>query len=143
MGSRTGLLRRSACATVAVLILCGLASGALAAGRALVLTGTWSCCGAGGAAAQVWVLSEVGGRITGKGEIPSGGVFASITGTVHGRKVTMVDTYNSFAPGYIAHFSGTVASSWRRASGVWSSNRDQSGTWTATLVPGKGKKRKA
>ena len=138
------MLRRSACATVALLIVCGLASGALAAGRALVLTGTWSCCGAGGASAQVWVLSEAGGHITGKGVIPStGGVFASITGTVHGRKVTMVDIYNSFAPGYIAHFSGTVAPNWRRASGVWSSNAHQSGTWTATLVSRKTKKRKA
>jgi hypothetical protein len=54
----------------------------------------------------------------------------------------MTQVYNSFAPGYIAHVSGAVARVRKRLTGTWSSNRGQSGTFTATLVRPKRKKRR-
>ena len=108
---------------------------AVAAG-ARDLTGTWVCCGSGGAAAQNFILaSTVGGRA----ELPGGQVFASITGSLSGDAVTIVTTYNSFAPGYVAIFTGTVSADGTTMSGTWTSNRSQSGTWTATRVSQKSK----
>lgn len=127
---------------LALALLAVLAAVAIAAPRANV-TGTWKCCGAGGAAPQVWILHQKGARITGIGELPSGRVFASITGTVQGNKFTMTQIYNSFAPGYIGRVSGTVARGRKRLTGVWSSNRSQSGTFTATLVRPTRKKHRA
>jgi hypothetical protein len=94
------------------------------------LTGHWQCCGAGGASEQDWLISGSGGS----GEIPGGGVFASIKATLKGDHVTIVTTYNQFAPGYVATFTGTLAAGGSTMSGSWVSNRSQAGTWTATLV---------
>jgi len=127
---------------LALALLAVLAAVAFAAPRASV-SGTWSCCGAGGAAPKLWILHQSGGRITGVGELPSGRVFAAVTGTVRGRKFTMTFVYNSFAPGYIAHVSGTAALGRKRLTGSWSSNRSQSGTFTATLAHPKRKKHRA
>ena len=134
---RLGVLIGSAVVPLAV-----LAAAAIAAPRADV-AGRWKCCGAGGAAAQVWILHQKGGRITGVGELPSGRVFAAITGEVRGSAFSMTQIYNSFAPGYIAHVSGTVARGGERLTGVWSSNQHQSGTFTATLVRSKPEKDRA
>ena len=99
------------------------------------VSGTWSCCGSGGAGVQTWVITESGsGALTGNGLTPSGSVFATITGSVSGSNVTVVTTYNSFAPGYVATFVGTLSADGSTLSGSWSSNDKppQTGTWTAT-----------
>jgi hypothetical protein len=110
-----------------------LAQGASATATANI-TGTWNCCGAGGAAPQIWILKQSGSTLTGIGKIPSGTVFASIRGTISGNKVVMHQTYNSFSPGYTAIDSGTLAANGRTMVGKWTSNAGQAGTFTATLT---------
>lgn len=122
---------------VLTLVACLLACVATAnASAATDLTGTWQCCGAGGAAAQNFVITSGQGALAGRGELPSGQVFSSITGSVSGTAVTIVTTYNSFAPGYVATFVGTLGDDGHRLSGTWTSNRGQSGSWTATRAGG-------
>jgi hypothetical protein len=101
---------------------------------AVSISGTWSCCGAGGASAQTFVIRDSGGSLSGNGVLPSGASFAVITGSVSGSSVNIVTTYEaSFAAGYVATFVGTVSASGTSMSGTWTSNAGQSGTWTATL----------
>ncbi|MEZ5099198.1 MAG: hypothetical protein R3C15_05230 [Thermoleophilia bacterium] len=94
------------------------------------LTGTWACCGDGGAAAQVFEITGGGGVA----KLPGGQVFATITasGGTPGGAVTIVTTYNDFAPGYVATFAGTLSDDGGTITGSWNSNRGQSGTFTAT-----------
>ena len=61
-------------------------------------------------------------------------VFASITGHVSGRQVTLVMMYNSFAPGYVATFIGRIKAGGRRGNRTWSSNRGQSGGISAIIT---------
>ena len=96
------------------------------------LTGTWACCGAGGAAAQNFVITSGKGSLAGEGQLPGGQVFSTITGSVAGDAVTIVTTYNGFSPGYVATFVGTLSPDKKTITGTWTSNRGQSGTWTAT-----------
>jgi hypothetical protein len=106
-------------------------SGALASAN---ISGTWNCCGEGGAAAQDFQITDSGGSLSGHGLEPGGSSFAVITGSVSGSSVTIVTTYEaSFDAGYVATFTGTVAASGTSMSGSWQSNAGQSGTWTATL----------
>jgi hypothetical protein len=115
------------------LILFGLLLLAPSAVAGPDLTGTWSCCGAGGAAAQEWTLTSGTGSLS--GEAATGGsVFATVTGSVSGNSVEIVTTYNSFDPGYVATFLGTVDTSDNTMMGTWTSNAGQSGTWTADLA---------
>ncbi len=108
-----------------------LLAGADAHGAAAAdLSGHWQCCGGGGASAQEWDISGSGGS----GVIPGGGVFASIKATLNADRVTIITTYNQFAPGYVATFTGTLAAGGSTMSGSWVSNQGQAGTWTATLV---------
>ncbi len=114
--------------------LVGFAGAALAAPPSVNISGTWNCCGSGGAGAQQWTISEdAAGSLSGSAS-NSGAVFASISGTVSENNVTVVTTYSSPA-GYVATFTGTVTGS-NTMSGSWSSNAQQSGTWTATLTSG-------
>jgi hypothetical protein len=96
------------------------------------LAGTWQCCGAGGAAAQNFVITSGRGSLTGSGELPSGQVFSAITGSVGGDAVTIVTTYNAFSPGYVATFVGTLSPDQLTITGSWTSNVGQAGAWTAT-----------
>jgi hypothetical protein len=135
LGSRTsGAGAAIALGLVAVSIVG--ASGAAAA-TPVDLTGTWNCCKGGGAAAQDFVITAGAGSLAGKGVLPGGQVFAAITGSVSGNKVTIVTTYNSFAPGYVATFVGTLAAGGNSMSGTWTSNRGQAGTWTASRAGGR------
>jgi hypothetical protein len=125
-------LRRALVLTaVACVALC-----AIAAAQARVtasLTGTWLCCGGGGAAAQDFVLTASKGSLHGTAKLPSGKAFAKITGTTAGRKVKIITTYlASFSPGYVATFVGTLSANGNKLSGSWKSNANQSGTWVAT-----------
>ena len=92
------------------------------------LTGTWSCCGAGGANTQDWVINGT----TGTGQEANGAVFANITATLVGSQATIVTTYTT--GNYVATFVGTLAGS--DITGSWSSNTGQTGTFTATLASG-------
>ena len=98
------------------------------------ITGTWTCCGAGGAGAQQWVITDSSGRPSGSG-LEGTSVFATISGSVSGNSVTIVTTYTQDV-GYVATFVGTVSADGTTMSGSWTSNQHQSGTWTAT-APGK------
>lgn len=111
---------------IAIAIVFGVSGSASAASD---LSGTWTCCGAGGAAAQIF---EISSGVSGVAKLPGGQVFATITGSGGGGKVTIVTTYNSFAPGYVATFVGTLSKDGSTITGSWTSNRGQSGTFTAT-----------
>jgi hypothetical protein len=102
------------------------------------LTGTWKCCGKGGAAIQSFVITDTGGKLHGHGVLPGGRVFAAITGRVSGAHVTIVTTYNSLSPSYVGTFTGNLSASDNTMSGRWKSNRHQGGVWSAvrTIVKG-------
>ena len=116
---------------VALAATLGAASPASAA-KTFDLTGTWNCCGAGGAAVQNWIITNGRGSIAGRGEIPGGRVFAALSGSVSGNHVTIIATYNDFAPGYVGTAIGTLSADGNTMSGTWSSTWNQHGTWTAT-----------
>jgi len=128
--TRCPALRAVVAVVVAGLALCAV--GSVQARAATGLAGTWKCCGAGGAAAQDFVLTSGSGSLRGTARLPGGRVFAAITGTRIGLHVKILTTYNSFSPGYVATFVGAISPSGRRMSGTWTSNAHQSGTWTAT-----------
>jgi hypothetical protein len=97
------------------------------------ITGTWRCCGAGGAGAQEFVITTGTGSLAGKGITPSGSGFAKITGNLTGNNVTIVTTYTGGS--YVATFKGTVSADGKTMTGTWSAEKGaQTGTWTATLV---------
>jgi hypothetical protein len=98
------------------------------------IAGAWNCCGSGGAGAHVMQITDAGGKLGGKAVSSSGTTFAAISGTVSTSHVTIVETYNSFDPCYVATFVGTVADDGRSMSGTWSSNQSQSGTWSAQVA---------
>lgn len=100
------------------------------------ISGTWSCCGSGGAGEQTWEINESGsGSLSGTGYDPgTTTVFATITGNVSGSNVTITTTYTSVS--YTATFIGTVSAGSGAMSGTWSDTHNVSGTWTATLTGG-------
>jgi hypothetical protein len=99
------------------------------------ISGTWDCCGAGGAAEQDFVITDSSGSLSGKGLLPGGTSFAVISGSVSASSVTIVTTYEaSFDAGYVATFVGTLEAGGQGMSGTWSSNEGQSGSWSATLA---------
>ena len=117
---------------VLVFVLAAVSAGSARAAGTPDLAGTWKCCGPGGAAAQNFVITSGTGALAGTGELPGGSVFATITGSVSGTAVTIVTTYNSFSPGYVATFVGTLSTDQGMITGTWTSNVGQSGAWTAT-----------
>ncbi len=105
--------------TALALILMAVA--AAPAGAAGGITGTWHCCGAGGASEQNFVIVDSGGSLSGHGVEPDGSSFAVISGHVSAGSVTIVTTYEaSFDAGYVATFTGTVSG--ETMSGSWQSN---------------------
>lgn len=130
------LLRLSPLARIVLVslafVLTATFTGGARAADAPDLTGTWNCCGAGGAAAQNFVITSGRGALAGRGELPGGQVFSGISGSVGGDAVTIVTTYNSFSPGYVATFVGTLSPDQATITGSWTSNIGQAGTWTAT-----------
>jgi hypothetical protein len=118
-------------AALAVAAAVAISTGASAAGG-IDLAGTWQCCGPGGASPQTWVITSGTGSLKGKGVLPDGTKFATITGTLKGNKVKIVTTYTALSPGYVGTAIGTVSSGGNTMSGTWTSNIGQSGTWSAT-----------
>jgi hypothetical protein len=101
------------------------------------LTGTWSCCGSGGAAAQTWNVTAMdlsSGSFSGNGS--GGGFTFPITGTATGDTVKLTTGPYNELPGYSATFSGTISASSNAMSGTWTSSQGQSGTWSSTLTSG-------
>jgi hypothetical protein len=95
------------------------------------LSGTWSCCGAGGASPQLWVINGSSGYL----EELNGTKFGTLTLTQSGNSVVLSQIYYaSFAAGYTAQFTGTVSPDGRTMTGSWTSNANQAGTLTAVLT---------
>ena len=143
VAGRTWSLRVGALA-FAVVLAFGGSVGALAGGLPVAtadggaISGTWGCCGSGGAGTQVWgIIESASGSVSGTGYTPEGAIFATITGSVSGSNVTIVTTY-TIDVGYVATFTGTVSADGTTMSGNWSSNENQTGTWTATLASATG-----
>jgi hypothetical protein len=88
--------------------------------------GTWYCCGSGGAAEQVFIITGN----TGVADSPGGGEFATITASFNYPKLQIVTKYTGSS--YVATFDGTISKDGQTESGTWTSNANQSGTWTAT-----------
>jgi hypothetical protein len=94
------------------------------------ITGTWKCCGAGGAAAQTWVITSGTGTLSGHG---SGGPYTfPISGTVSGNRATIITGPYDQLPGYTGTLTATISADGNTISGSWTSNIGQSGTFTAT-----------
>ncbi len=107
---------------------------ALASAMAATVTGTWSCCGSGGAAAQTWAITEgPGGTLSGSASDNSG-TFSPISGKVSGSSVEIVTGPYIALPSYTATFVGTISG--ETMSGTWKSSASQEGTWTATRTAG-------
>src|ERR1700737_4318028 len=104
------------------------------------LRGTWSCCGAGGAAAQTWTITSMdlaSGSLSGNGV---GGSFTfPISGVASGDALASLVTgpYTQL-PSYTATFSGAISPNANTMTGQWSDNGGKSGTWTATRTSGPG-----
>lgn len=95
------------------------------------LTGTWSCCGSGGAATQTWTITamdKASGNFSGTGQ--GGSIKMNITGNVSGDAVTLTTAY--VGSSYAATFKGTLSGDSKQISGSWESTVGQKGTWTAT-----------
>jgi hypothetical protein len=95
------------------------------------LTGTWSCCGSGGAAAQAWTITtmdKASGAFSGTGL--GGSIKMTITGNATGDTLTLTTAYDGSS--YSATFKGTLTADSKSMSGSWESNSSQKGTWTAT-----------
>jgi hypothetical protein len=118
-----------------VVVVATFTGGAAGAVKGVDLAGTWSCCGAGGAGEQDFVITAGTGSLSGAGLTPGGAEYAKITGSVSGSSVRIVTTYTTTA-GYVATFTGTVSADGNTMSGSWVSNQHQSGTWTATRAGG-------
>lgn len=127
---RPGVGARWRLVALFAVLLVALVAGPGSASAASDLTGTWDCCGGGGAAAQVFEIAGGGGVAS----LPGGQVFATITasGGTPGGAVTIVTTYNDFAPGYVATFTGVLSEDGGTITGTWVSNQGQEGTFTAT-----------
>ena len=104
------------------------AAGSFIAANGSSLTGTWDCCGQGGAAQQVFVIDGSSGQA----RTPSGAPFATITDSLVGTRATIVTSYTGSS--YVATFVGTLQGS--VITGTWSSKANQAGTFTATLAGG-------
>jgi hypothetical protein len=88
--------------------------------------GTWNCCGAGGAAQQVFVINGN----TGVADTPGGGEFATITASYNYPLTQITTTYTDSS--YVATFKGSITPDGQTITGTWTSNQGQSGTFTAT-----------
>lgn len=108
-----------------------LGGGQAAASTPHDLTGTWSCCGSGGASAQTWTISamdKASGNFSGTGL--GGSIKMDITGNANGDAVTLTTAYTGSS--YSATFKGTLSADSKTMSGSWESTSSQKGTWTAT-----------
>ena len=101
--------------------------------------GTWSCCGAGGAGAQTWVITSASG--TGKGS--GGGSTWPMHGSVSGTSVSLTTGPYYNLPDYTAVLVGTFSKSGNTMSGTWSDTYGAHGTWTATRSGGSKKQEQA
>lgn len=112
----------------ALLLAC---AGQAAASTGHDMTGTWSCCGPGGASAQTWTITtmdKASGNFSGTGQ--GGSIQMNITGNVSGDAVTLTTAYVGMS--YSATFKGTLTGDSKKMSGSWESSSSQKGTWTAT-----------
>jgi hypothetical protein len=117
--------------TCAMLGAAFAALGPASASAAPTAAGTWSCCGAGGAAQQTWAITESGGSLSGTAGDPE--PFSPISGKISGTSVEIV-TGPYTGSSYSATFTGTISG--EAMSGTWRSNASQEGTWTATRGSG-------
>ena len=139
---RMRIWRRLAAACVVMACLSLVTPGLTAAKASSDISGSWSCCGAGGAAAQTWKITmSPSGTLSGSG---GGSPYTyPITGKVTGTSVTLTTGPYTQLPSYSATFTGTISANGRTMTGNWTSNQSQSGTWTATRTsapPHSGKK---
>jgi hypothetical protein len=98
------------------------------------ISGTWRCCGAGGAAHQRFVITDTSGALSGHG---GGGFYTyPIRGRIAGSHARIVTGPYKQLPSYTATFKGVVSADGTTIRGTWTSNQHQSGTFTATRVRG-------
>lgn len=99
------------------------------------LTGTWSCCGSGGAGSQTWTITSMdksSGAFSGKGE--GGCCTFPVKGTANGSSVTLTTGPYEPLTSYSATFKGTISADSKTITGEWDDNGspEPSGTFTAT-----------
>lgn len=117
--------------TIGLLAMLGSASAA----SAPTVAGTWSCCGSGGAAAQVWTITEESGGVLSGSASDESGVFSPIYGKISGTSVEIVTGPYTGDTGYTATFIGTISG--ETMSGTWSDTYGRTGeSWSATRTSG-------
>lgn len=99
------------------------------------LTGTWSCCGSGGAGSQTWTITSMNkssGVFSGTGK--GGCCTFPVKGTANGSSVTLTTGPYEPLTSYSATFTGTISADSKTITGDWDddSSPDPSGTFTAT-----------
>ena len=99
------------------------------------LTGTWSCCGSGGAGSQTWTITEMdksSGAFSGTGE--GGCCTFPVKGTANGSSVTLTTGPYEPLTSYSATFTGTISADSKTITGDWDDNAspEPSGTFAAT-----------
>ncbi|HEU4701171.1 MAG TPA: hypothetical protein VFS37_01720 [Conexibacter sp.] len=124
-------MRRHVCLLTAVFLM--LLASAAHASTPHDLTGTWSCCGSGGASSQTWTITamdKAAGTFSGSGR---GGSFTwPITGTVSGSAFSLTTGPYNELRSYSATFRGTISDDSRTLTGSWQDNGAGRGTFTAT-----------
>jgi hypothetical protein len=112
-----------------------LGGGQAAASTPHDLTGTWNCCGPGGAATQTWTITtmdKASGAFSGTGK--GGSYTFPVKGTANGNAITLTTGPYNELPSYTAFFTGTISADSKTMSGNWDtdSSPPPSQTWTAT-----------
>lgn len=127
------------CGVMAILaFVCALLLGTASSATASTphdLTGTWSCCGSGGAGSQTWTITSMNkssGAFSGKGE--GGCCTFPVSGTADGSTVTLTTGPYEPLTSYSATFKGTISSDSKTITGEWDDDEspEPSGTFTAT-----------
>ncbi len=110
-------------------------AGSAAASTPHDLTGTWSCCGSGGAGAQTWTITSMNkstGAFSGTGK--GGCCTFPVKGTANGTSVTLTTGPYEPLTSYSATFTGTISADSKTITGDWDDDAspEPSGTFTAT-----------
>ena len=131
MGRARALVSAAALVAVFTVMVAPVIAGATVEAPPIVpTTGTWLCCGSGGAAEQIFTINGN----TGTDSSPGGGVFSTISVSRNGLNVAIITPYTDSS--YSATFTGTMNPDGQSMGGTWKSKIGQSGTWTATRESG-------
>jgi hypothetical protein len=133
MLGRASIQLRAVVAAFALIGALIAAAGTATASTPHDLTGTWSCCGPGGAGSQTWTITAMdksSGVFSGTGK--GGCCTFPVKGTATGDSVTLTTGPYEPLTSYTATFTGTLSADSKTLTGSWKDNGAGKGTFTAT-----------